>query len=49
MTALTVCLIASGLATALAAALFFAGAVRSGQFDDLEEEKYRMLREDENR
>ncbi len=49
VTALTLCLIVSGLATAISAGLFFVGAVRSGQMDDLEEVKFRMLREDENR
>ena len=49
MTALTLCLIAAGLATAVAGGLFFVGAVRSGQMDDLEEVKFRMLREDETR
>lgn len=46
MTALTICLIGGGLATAIAAALMFAAAVRSGQLDDLEETKFQMLRED---
>jgi cbb3-type cytochrome oxidase maturation protein len=45
---MTVCLIASGLVMAAGAAFFFVAAARSGQFDDMEEEKYRMLREDEN-
>ncbi len=47
--ALTLCLIAAGLATATAAGLFFVWAVRSGQLDDLEDVKFRMLREDEHR
>ena len=46
MTTLTICLIAGGLATAIAAALVFTAAVRSGQLDDLEETKFQMLRED---
>jgi len=46
MTAMTLCLIAGGLATAAAAALAFAAAVRSGQLDDLEETKFQMLREE---
>ena len=46
MTTLTICLIAGGLATAIAAALAFAAAVRSGQLDDLEETKFQMLREE---
>ncbi len=49
MTALTLCLIAAGLATAIAAGLFFVGAVRSGLLDDLEDVKFRMLREDDRR
>lgn len=47
MTALTMCLIAGGLATAAAAALVFVAAVRGGQLDDLEETKFQMLREDQ--
>ena len=46
MTALTLCLIAGAIASAVAAALVFAGMVRSGQLDDLEETKFQMLRED---
>jgi cbb3-type cytochrome oxidase maturation protein len=46
---LTFCLILAGIASATAAGFFFIGAVRSGQLDDLEETKFRMLREDENR
>jgi cbb3-type cytochrome oxidase maturation protein len=34
---------------AVAGALFFVYAVRSGQMDDLEDVKYRMLREDDKR
>ncbi len=49
MSALTLCLIAAGIATAVSAGLFFVGAVRSGWMDDLEDTKYRLLREDENR
>jgi nitrogen fixation-related uncharacterized protein len=49
MTALTLCLIAAGIATAVSAGFFFVGAVRSGWMDDLEDTKYRLLREDENR
>lgn len=49
MNALTLCLIAAGIATAVAAGLVFVGAVRSGWMDDLEETKYRFLREDDNR
>ncbi len=49
MSALTLCLIAAGIATAVAAGLVFVAAVRSGQMDDLEETKFRILREDENR
>ncbi len=47
--ALTVCLIVAGIAMASGAALFFVGAVRSGQMEDLEDVKFRMLREDERR
>lgn len=49
MTALTLCLIVAGIVTATGAGLFFVGAVRSGLMDDLEETKFRMLREDDNR
>lgn len=49
MSALTLCLIAAGIATAAAAGLVFVGAVRSGWMDDLEDTKYRILREDEHR
>ena len=49
MTALTLCLIAGAVATATAAGLYFVIAVRAGQMDDLEEVKFRMLREEENR
>ncbi len=49
MTALTLCLLAGGIACAIGAALFFAGAVRAGLMDDVEEAKFRMLREDPNR
>lgn len=49
MTVLTMCLIAGGLASALAAAMAFVAAVRSGQLDDLEETKFQMLREDHDR
>jgi cbb3-type cytochrome oxidase maturation protein len=49
VTALTMCLIAAGLATATGAGLLFVWAVRSGQLDDLEDAKFRMLREDDNR
>jgi cbb3-type cytochrome oxidase maturation protein len=47
MTALTLCLIAAGIAMAISAGLFFVWAVRSGYLDDLEDVKFRMLREDE--
>ena len=47
MTALTLCLIAGGLATAVAAGLCFVGAVRAGHLDDLEDVKFRMLREED--
>jgi len=49
MSALTLCLLAWGLATATAAGLCFVGAVRAGHLDDLEDTKFRMLREDEDR
>lgn len=49
MTALTVCLVAGGIASALAAALAFVWAARSGHLDDLEETKFRMFREEQNR
>jgi hypothetical protein len=49
MTALTLCLMAAGIATAIGAALFFVGAVRAGLMDDVEEAKFRMLREDPKR
>jgi hypothetical protein len=49
MTATTLCLIAGGLFSALAAALAFAFAARAGHLDDLEETKFHMLREDERR
>ncbi len=45
--ALTLCLIVSGLATAVAAGFVFVGAVRTGMMDDLEDTKYRFLREDD--
>jgi cbb3-type cytochrome oxidase maturation protein len=44
---LSLCLIVGALVSAVAGALFFAFAVRSGQMDDLEDVKYRMLREDD--
>ncbi|MHB8875375.1 MAG: cbb3-type cytochrome oxidase assembly protein CcoS [Myxococcaceae bacterium] len=49
MTALTLCLLAGALLSAAAGGLLFVGAVRAGQLDDVEEAKFRMLREDENR
>jgi hypothetical protein len=49
VTALTLCLIASGICAATAAGLFFAGAVKAGLMEDLEDVKYRMLREDEDK
>ncbi len=49
MSALTLCLIAAGSATAVSAGFVFVGAVRSGWMDDLEDTKYRLLREDENK
>jgi nitrogen fixation-related uncharacterized protein len=49
VTALTLCLILGGLCTAAAAGLAFAGLVRSGQLDDLDEAKFRMIREDDHR
>lgn len=49
MTALTLCLIVGGLVLAASAAMAFAGAVRGGHLDDLEETKFQMIREKENR
>lgn len=49
MTALTLCLMAGGIFTAAAAAAVFVAMVRTGQLDDLEETKFRMIREEENR
>jgi hypothetical protein len=49
VSATTLCLIAGGLCSAVAAALAFAAAVRAGHLDDLEETKFRMFREDERR
>ena len=48
MSMVTLCLIFGGLVTAVSAGLCFAWAVRSGQLDDLEEVKFRMLREDKD-
>jgi hypothetical protein len=47
VTALTACLIAWGLVTAAAAGLVFVGAVRAGHLDDLEDVKFRILREED--
>ena len=49
MTALTLCLIVGGLVLAASAAFAFAGFVRAGHLDDLEETKFQMIREKENR
>ncbi len=46
---LTACLIGGCVASAFAALFFFVWGVRSGHLDDLEDTKFRMLREDENR
>jgi len=46
---LTLCIIAGGLSSVIAAAMVFVAAVRSGQMDDLEETKFQMLREDHDR
>jgi nitrogen fixation-related uncharacterized protein len=46
---LTLALILGGLAMAAAAGFLFVGAVRSGQMDDLEDVKFQMLREDNER
>jgi cbb3-type cytochrome oxidase maturation protein len=46
---LTICLIAGGVVLAIAAAIAFTASVKGGQFDDLEETKYQMLREDDHR
>jgi len=49
MTALTICLMTAGIASAVAAALAFVWAARSGHLDDLEETKFRMFREEQDR
>ncbi len=49
MTALTLCLILGAACSAVAAGLTFAGVVRAGHLDDLEETKFRMIREDDHR
>ncbi|MDF1563643.1 MAG: cbb3-type cytochrome oxidase assembly protein CcoS [Deltaproteobacteria bacterium] len=46
MTLMTLILLASAVLMAAGAGLIFAWAARSGQFDDMEEAKYQMLRED---
>ncbi len=47
MSTLTIVLLVGGLCMGVAGMLIFVAAARSGQFDDIEEVKYRMLREDE--
>lgn len=47
MSTQTLLLLALALFMALGAAVPFAWAVLSGQFDDIETAKYRMLREEE--
>lgn len=47
MTQLTLGLVVGAVLMALGAGLAFIGAVCSGQFDDVEEAKFQMLREDE--
>ena len=49
MSLLTLSLILGGLAMGLAAGLWFVAAVRAGQMDDLEDVKFQMLREEEDR
>lgn len=48
MTLMTALLLAVALLMGCAGALVFALAARKGQFDDLEDVKYRMLREGED-
>ncbi len=48
MSALTLGLLAAALSMGLAGALAFAWAARNGQFDDLEDVKYQLLREGHN-
>ncbi len=47
MSALTIVLLAAGLCMGVAGMLVFAAAVRTGQFDDIEEAKYQLLREED--
>lgn len=47
MTQMTLGLVVGAVLMALAAGLAFIGAACSGQFDDLEEAKYQMMRPDE--
>jgi cbb3-type cytochrome oxidase maturation protein len=49
VTLLTLALILGGLAMAAAAGFLFVAAVRSGQMDDLEDVKFQMLREDNDK
>jgi nitrogen fixation-related uncharacterized protein len=47
VTALTITLLAGGLCMGVAGILIFVAAVRGGQFDEIEEAKYLLFREDE--
>ncbi len=49
MSPMTLGLMIGGVLMAVAAACIFAWASLDGQFDDLEEAKYQMLREEEKR
>lgn len=49
MSALTLCLLAGGLCTATGAALAFAWAVRAGLLDEIEDVKFQLLREEDDR
>jgi len=48
MTAMTLLLLGGALCMGFSAALVFVLAARSGQFDDLEDTKYQLLRDDDD-
>ncbi len=48
MTAMTLLLLGGALCMGTAGALIFVLAARSGQFDDLEDTKYQLLRENDD-
>ena len=47
MSALTIALLAGGLCMGVAGVLVFVAAARGGQFDEIEDAKYLLFREDD--